>query len=210
MPYWTDKNQNALAKLLTMYQETGCTNVRLRNHIMTAIMPIIEGAVRSINPGYLPNASNQFDDFVQHCWTRVEQILYKIDPEINCFNYITTVCRQLCMSNMKTIGYRSRRSMALNRKTKDDDDYEVDDDFIMLEKYSWEKFVEALLDLLNDDVLIEAVKKMYDQRPEIRAPLVYFCSLGLEHEQAKRLLLYIKLHSRELIQACRNEKPKQV
>jgi hypothetical protein len=98
---------NALVEdRLTKYVKGGCTDVVLRDEIMSHAMELLRQIIRTHNfhniyPGHDPSS---FGDLIQVGWCQIEKVLYKFDSSpghTKVFNFWSQVAKTVILAHIK-------------------------------------------------------------------------------------------------------------
>lgn len=101
-------------KLLTKYVSTGCTDVDLRDEIMSHAVELIRQIIRTHNLHNIYPGKDQssFGDLFQVAWVQIEKTLYKFDHSpghTKVFNMWSQVARTVMLAHIKREG-RDRKN----------------------------------------------------------------------------------------------------
>lgn len=195
--YWTDKDQQAAAKILQLYQESDCSDVKLRDLFLSVVNPIMIGSIHnSLRRRINQNTDDIVDDLKQDCWIKIVEVLPKIDYNRPIFQYLTSVCNYTCLAKFKK--YAVRKKYESNCESLQ----EREQYFKHKDGLDWGLFIEALKEIVDDE-LMQFVDSMIENPPRhggmVRS---YLKTLGMTIDQRNRLLGLCEAHSFELRKAC--------
>jgi DNA-binding ferritin-like protein (Dps family) len=100
--YYFDNEE--VEKVVTKYHETGCTDVALRNEIMSHADQLIINVIRthSLHNIYSGKDESSFNDLYQIAWIAIESALYKFKPgKAKIFNLFSQIARTSILAAIK-------------------------------------------------------------------------------------------------------------
>lgn len=154
-------------KLLVEYHKTGCTDIRLRDEIMTHAHDLIINIIRTHNLHviYGGNEESSFYDLYQTAWAQIESVLYKFDNSpghSKLFNLWSQVARTVLLAAIKKDS-RDKKNAESYRYYLDDQAIKRPTQFnrFMLEARELCKYSDDNTTLLN---VLEELYKI-DQKP---------------------------------------------
>ncbi len=109
--------------LVIKYQDTGCTDVPLRDEIMQYVPELALKVIRRYTMYKLWGYSNSntaqpiIDELVSLCWERIEKIIYKYDrtKKSSIFSQWTSVCILVVRAAAKNNGRHNLHTKAVGR-----------------------------------------------------------------------------------------------
>ena len=101
-------DNNLVEQLLYKYVENACTNVRLRDEIMSHASELIRQIIRANNLQQIYPGKDEasFGDLFQVAWCQVESVLYKYEAQphcLECFNHLRP--QDSLLNNRMTLFY---------------------------------------------------------------------------------------------------------
>lgn len=152
--------------LVIKYQATGCTDIALRNEVMSNADKLIKGVINTFNLHnvYTGKDNASYYDLYQVAWLQIEKTLYKFDPtegHTKLFNMWTSIAHTVMLAEIK----KDSKDRISYTKYLDHSLATFRDKSVQLEHF----FSQAKEMFKFDDMaiaLIDAIEKMYDTDPE--------------------------------------------
>jgi len=95
-------DRKVVEDLLVKYQKTGCTDIKLRDEIMSHTAQLINAVVKTHRLHLLARDNDHFDELCQVAWVAIERALYKFVPgKANVFNLFTQIVKTSCLAAVK-------------------------------------------------------------------------------------------------------------
>ncbi|MEM3000607.1 MAG: hypothetical protein QXU32_00725 [Nitrososphaerales archaeon] len=210
--YYFDNNK--VEALLTEYVKGGCTDVKLRNEIMSHAMELLRQIIRTHNfhniyPG---RDAASFGDLFQVGWVQIEKTLYKFDyrpGHTKVFNMWSQIAKTVILAHIKR-EMRDKKNYG-TYKGHLGSRYRHHSDGFALQRFLSEAREMSKFD--NDGLaIINALEKLYeeDERPYdgLIGKLVKLS--GLSRQKVTSFLRQIRLRSFEFTDSPLNQEQHQI
>lgn len=201
-------DNHAVEQLLTEYVRGGCTDVDLRNKIMTHAGELINNIIRTHNFHNLYPGRDEasYNDLFQTAWMQIESVLYKFDcgpGHTKVFNYWSQIAKTVIQAYIKknTRDKRNFNSFKNHVTSKPQQNSGL-----------FERFAAEAKEICkyNDDYgsIIEALEEIHntDERPHDRLIGKLMEKTDLSRQKISSFLTYVRLRSPEFTDSPINTK----